>query len=151
MPITSLDDWQRLVADPQFQAPLGAVRTASADNIAPKVTAVAPQNGATGVSPSTNVSATFSEAMTASTINATTFKLFRLNADGTTSRVAAAVTYNPTSKMAVLNPNSNLSLGRKYKATFGTGATDPAGNALDQDPTKTGNQGKTWTFTVRRT
>jgi hypothetical protein len=62
MPITALDDWQRLVADPQFQAPLGAVRTASADNTAPKVTAVAPQNGATGVSPSTNVSATFSEA-----------------------------------------------------------------------------------------
>jgi hypothetical protein len=62
MPITALDDWQRLVADPQFQAPLGAVRTASADNTAPKVTAVAPQNGATGVNPSTNVSATFSEA-----------------------------------------------------------------------------------------
>jgi beta-mannanase len=62
MPITALDDWQSLVADPQFQAPLGAVRTASADNTAPKVTAVAPQNGATGVNPSTNVSATFSEA-----------------------------------------------------------------------------------------
>jgi hypothetical protein len=62
MPITSLDDWQRLVADPQFQAPLGAVRTASADKTAPKVAAVAPQNGATGVSPSTNASATFSEA-----------------------------------------------------------------------------------------
>jgi hypothetical protein len=151
MPITALDDWQSLVADPQFQAPLGPVITASVDTAAPKVTAVAPQNGATGVNPSTNVSATFSEAMTASTINATTFKLFRLNADGTTSRVAAAVTYSPTSKMAVLNPNNNLSLGRKYKATIGTGATDPAGNALDQDPTKTGNQGKTWTFTVRRT
>jgi hypothetical protein len=62
MPITSLDDWQKLVADPQFKAPLRAVRTASADNTAPKVTAVAPQNGATGVSPSANVSATFSEA-----------------------------------------------------------------------------------------
>jgi hypothetical protein len=62
MPITSLDDWQNLVADPQFKAPLGAVRTASADNTAPKVTAVAPQNGATGVNPSTNISATFSEA-----------------------------------------------------------------------------------------
>jgi hypothetical protein len=151
MPITSLDDWQNFVADPQFQAPLGTVITAAGDTAAPKVTAVAPQNGATGVNPSTNVSATFSEAMTASTINATTFKLFRLNADGTTSQVAAAVTYSPTSKMAVLNPNNNLSLGRKYKATFGTGARDLAGNALDQDPTKTGNQGKTWTFTVRRT
>jgi hypothetical protein len=151
MPITSLDDWQNFVADPQFQAPLGTVITAAGDTAAPKVTAVAPQNGATGVNPSTNVSATFSEAMKASTINATTFKLFRLNADGTTSQVAAAVTYSPTSKMAVLNPNNNLSLGRTYKATFGTGATDPAGNALDQDPTKTGNQGKTWTFTVRRT
>jgi hypothetical protein len=88
--------------------------------------------------------------MKASTINASTFKLFRLNADGSASRVAAAVTYGQTNKMAFLNPNNNLSLGARYKATFGTGATDPAGNALDQDPTKTGNQGKTWTFTVRR-
>jgi hypothetical protein len=89
--------------------------------------------------------------MKASTINATTFKLFRLNADGTESRVVAAVTYSQTSKKAVLNPNNNLRLGATYKATFGTGTRDLAGNALDQDPTKTGNQGKTWTFTVRRT
>lgn len=55
------------------------------------------------------------------------------------------------SKKAVLNPNNSLRLGATSKATFGTGTRDLAGNALDQDPTKTGNQGKTWTFTVRRT
>jgi len=40
MPITSLDDWQNLVTDPQFRVPLGQVTTALADNTAPKVTAV---------------------------------------------------------------------------------------------------------------
>jgi hypothetical protein len=65
--------------------------------------------------------------MKASTINATTFKLFRLNADGTASRVAGAVTYSQTSKMAFLNPNSKLRLGATYKAR------DLASNALDQD------------------
>ena len=151
MPITALDDWQGLVADPQFQVPLGPVITGSGDTAAPKVTAVTPQNGATGVSPSINVSATFYEAMKASTINTNTFKLFRLNANGTTTQVAATVTYSATSKKAVLNPNINLRLGAKYRATVGTGAKDLADNALDQNPTMTGNQSKTWTFTVRRT
>jgi beta-mannanase len=40
MPITSLDDWQNLVTDPQFRVPLGQPTTALADNTAPKVTAV---------------------------------------------------------------------------------------------------------------
>ncbi|MBA3387977.1 MAG: Ig-like domain-containing protein [Rubrobacter sp.] len=154
MPITALDDWKALVADPQFKVPLGAVgsvgKSEPGDTTAPKVAAVTPSNRATRVSPSANVTATFSEAMKASTINATTFKLFRLNADGSKRRVAAAVSYSQTSKKAVLNPNNNLRLGATYKATITTGARDLAGNALDQNPTKTGNQGKTWKFTVKR-
>jgi len=150
MPITALDNWRTLVKDPQLRTPLRA-RATFGDLTAPKVRAVTPQDGATGVSPSANISATFSEAMKASTINATTFKLFRLNADGTTSRVAAAVTYNRTGKKAVLNPNNNLRLGATYKATIDTGARDLAGNALDQDRTKPGDQTRNWKFTVKRT
>jgi hypothetical protein len=48
-------------------------------------------------------------------------------------------------------PPANVSApSPRHKATFGTGAKDLMGNALDQERTKTGNQGKTWTFTVRR-
>ena len=152
LPYSALDNWQALVKDPQFNQPLGApVRSAvPSDTTAPKVNAVTPLNRATGVSPSANVTATFSEAMDAGTINGTTFNLFRLNADGTTSRVAAAVSYNRTAKKAVLNPNNNLRLGATYKAVVTTGAKDLAGNALDQYRTKAGNQVKTWKFTVRR-
>jgi hypothetical protein len=242
-----LDDWQRLVADPQFQAPLGAVITAPADNsapappiiispannsfdtdanitlsgtaevgskiqifegttprgtlttanssgswskaltgvtngshtyratatdaanntsefsnartvivdtIKPRVSTTTPPAGATGVSPTTNVSANFSEAMMSSTLRdpttlrSTTFTLRRTD---TTTQVAATVSYNATTKSATLNPDTNLKLGKTYIATVTTGARDLAGNALDQDPTMTGNQPKTWSFTVRRT
>jgi hypothetical protein len=124
MPFTALDNLKALVvADPKFKVPPGAVRSeVPGDTTAPKVTAVTPGNRATGVSPSANVTATFSEAMKASTINGTTFKLFRLNADGSKSRVAAAVNYSRASKKAVLNPDSSLRLGATYKATIGTGA-----------------------------
>jgi hypothetical protein len=103
-----------------------------------------------------NVIATFTEAMDASTtdgdastINGTTFKLVKLNADGTTTRVAAAVSYAAAPNKAILNPSSNLSSGQTYKATVTTGAQDLAGNALDQNSTLAGNQPRSWRFTVQ--
>ena len=108
------------------------------------------------IAPTANVSATFSEAMDASTndgdpstINATTFKLLRLNADGTTTRVTAAVSYAAATEEAILNPSSDLSSGQTYKATVTTGAQDLAGNALDQNPNIAGNQPKSWKFKVQ--
>ena len=132
--------------------------TTPTDTTAPKVTSTSPGNNTTGIAPGVNVTATFSEAMDASTtdgdsstINGTTFMLFRLNADGTTTRVTAAVSYDAATKKAILNPSTNLSLGRTYKATVTTGAQDLAGNRLDQDQNPSnGNQPKNWKFTVRR-
>ena len=43
---------------------------------------------------------------------------------------------------------ANLQRGATYKATVATAVKELAGNALDQSPTTTGNQPKTWTFTV---
>ena len=127
-----------------------------ADTTPPKVMSTSPANNATMIAPTTNVTATFTEAMDASTtdgdastINGTTFKLVKLNADGTTTRVTAAVRYAATTKKAILDPASNLSSRRTYKATVTTGAQDLAGNALDQNPNIAGNQSKNWKFTVR--
>jgi dipeptidyl aminopeptidase/acylaminoacyl peptidase len=127
-----------------------------ADTTPPKVMSTSPANGAKRIAPGVNVTATFTEAMDAiaddgdpSTINATTFKLVRLNADGTTTRVTAAVSYVATTKKATLNPSSNLSSRRTYKATLTSGAQDLAGNALDQNPNIAGNQSKNWNFTVQ--
>ena len=114
------------------------------DTTAPKVSFATPTG--TGVARGTNVTATFSEAMDAATINTTTFKLLKA---GSTNKVGAALTYNAATQQAVLDPNSSLAAGTKYKAVVTIGAEDLAGNALDQKPKKAGNQQKTWTFTTR--
>ncbi|MDP9438474.1 MAG: Ig-like domain-containing protein [Actinomycetota bacterium] len=140
-----------------------ASKTVIVDKVKPKVLSTNPLAGATGVLPGTNVVANFSEAMNANTLrNATTlrsatFKLARKNPDGTTTAVAAKVSYAVTTTAtgakvykATLNPDANLQLGKTYVATVTSGAKDVAGNALDQSPTVLGDQSKVWTFTVRR-
>jgi hypothetical protein len=120
----------------------------------PTVISTSPANNTTGIAPA-NVIATFSEDMDASdadgdpsTITATTFKLVKLNSNGTTTKVTANVSYDATTKQAILGPTSNLSSGT-YKATVTTGAQDLAGNALDQKPNIAGNQSKSWKFMVQ--
>lgn len=126
----------------EFSVPL----TVNVDRTSPSVGSVTPANLATGVSPATNVAATFSEKMGASSIFATTFKLARLvrRADGTIARspVAATVRYDATRRRATLDPGAGLVLGARYEATITTGVRDLAGNALLRN--------KVWTFTVRR-
>lgn len=57
---------------------------------APKVVSTVPTADTTGVSPAVNVTATFSEDMSASSIDASTFKLFK---KGSTTKIAAQVSY----------------------------------------------------------
>jgi Bacterial Ig-like domain len=117
----------------------------------PTVISTSPANKTTWTATDKVVTATFSEDMKASSIvtPATTFKLGKLNANGTTTKVTATVTYDTATKQAILDPSSDLSLGQTYKATVTTGAQDSAGNALDQKPNIAGNQSKSWKFTVQ--
>ena len=124
-----------------------AQRSFTVDAIAPKVTSIHPTENATGVAPAVNVKATFSEAMRASSITTNTVKLFRA---GTTTPLAAGVSYDAERKTAILDPDANLRLGAKYKAVVTTATRDLAGNRLDQDEDPSnGNQPKVWFFTVR--
>ena len=116
------------------------------DTTAPRVDRVVPANSATRVAPGSNVSATFSEAMMAGSIDTSTVKLFK---KGATTPIASLVGYDASTKKAVLNPNANLKRGTTYKAVVTTGAKDLAGNMLDQDPGVTGNQQKAWSFKTR--
>jgi hypothetical protein len=111
----------------------------------PKVSGVVPAENATAIRPYENLTATFSEAMKASTINSTTFKLFK---KGSTTAITSTVNYDPTAKKVYLNPWLELESEVTYKAVVTTGAKDLAGNALDQNPTLTGNQQKVWYFTT---
>jgi PA14 domain/Bacterial Ig-like domain/Malectin domain/Abnormal spindle-like microcephaly-assoc'd, ASPM-SPD-2-Hydin/Glucose / Sorbosone dehydrogenase len=110
------------------------------DTTPPTVTQTAPPAGVTGAAAAANVEATFSEAMSASSITATTFTLQKQGAAGP---LAAAVTYDTATKKAILNPSADLEAGATYTATIKGGAggvKDAAGNALAAD--------KVWSFTV---
>jgi hypothetical protein len=127
--------------------------TTPTDPTAPRVESTSPTSNATRVDPTTNVTAFFSEEMLASSIEDTTFKLTK---KGSTTKIGAMVKYFPDDLFtaefdprATLDPNSSLRSGLTYKAVVTKGAKDVEGNSLDQDPTTTGLQQKTWLFTVR--
>jgi hypothetical protein len=113
--------------------------TSNASCAPPTVISVAPPNLATGICPNTLVTATFSEAMTASTINGTTFTL---TGPGLTA-VAGVVTYVASSDVATFTPNNPLALNTLYTAAITTGAEDLAGTPLASN--------YVWTFTTSAT
>ena len=119
--------------------------TAPPDTMAPTVTRTAPKANANEVAPTANVRATFSEEMNSDTIDGQIFQLFK---KGTTTQIAAQVSYNADTDTAKLDPTSNLRRGVAYKAVVSTWAKDAAGNRLDQNSSTTGLQQKVWYFTV---
>ncbi|MBA3329920.1 MAG: Ig-like domain-containing protein, partial [Actinobacteria bacterium] len=133
-------DFGHVVENPSIKAIeiLSGSGGGGTDITKPTVTARTPAAGTTGVAAGANVTATFSEAMNAATINGTSFTLMQ----GTTS-APAAVTYSTSGNVATLNPNTDLTAGATYTATVkgGTGGVaDSAGNTLAANDT--------WTFTV---
>jgi hypothetical protein len=106
-------------AETMTNAPLAV----TIDTTAPAVTTRGPAVNATGVSQAANSSATFSEPVTG--VNGTT-----LNLKKGTVAVAAAVTYNATTRVATLNPTAALVAGTKYTTSLTSAVKDVAGNLL---------------------
>ena len=100
----------------------------------PTVISTVPVNGSTTVPVNTPISATFSEAMNATTINSATFTL---TGPGATP-VAATVTFAGTT--ATFTPTTTLATSTLYMATITTGAKDLTGAALAAN--------FVWTFTT---
>ncbi len=127
-------------------------RTVTINDItAPLVTGSTPTGK--GVARNAPLTATFSEQMNPNTLSKSTFKLFKVNSDGTTTRIRnTTVTPSTDGLTATLDPfgtsTTLLRANSKYKAVVTTGAKDLAGNALDQNSSRTGNQSKVWTFTT---
>jgi dipeptidyl aminopeptidase/acylaminoacyl peptidase len=134
--------------------PTPASRAWTVDTVKPRVTGVSPANLATGVAPGTNLTATFSEAMKANTITRSTFQLFKVNSNGSMTQVTnVTVSLSSDGLKATLNPfgtsTTLLARNTRYRAMITTGAKDLAGNALDQKPSVSGDQGMIWSFTTR--
>jgi hypothetical protein len=100
--------------------------TQPADAAAPSVSSNIPANAATSTAVNSTITATFSEAMDASTITTATFTL----QEGTTV-VSGAVTYVGTT--ATFKPTSTLAASTTYTAAITTGVKNLAGNALAND------------------
>ena len=112
---------------------------APADTSAPTVTARSPGSNATGSSRTANITATFSEPVTG--VSGSTFTLKNTSTGAT---ITAVVSYNATTRVATLNPNTTLASRSKFTVTLTGGATairDAAGNPLTTT---------TWTFTTGR-
>ncbi|WP_035671967.1 Ig-like domain-containing protein [Flavobacterium sp. 83] len=102
--------------------------------VCPVVSSTVPLNGALGVPFRQVISATFNEAMNASTINAATFTV--TEAGGTA--ITGTIAYSATT--ATFTPTSPLKPNTTYTGRIKTGVKDLTGNALQTD--------YTWTFTT---
>lgn len=106
------------------------------DTTPPTVLSTSPSNNATGVAVNTSITATFSEAMNASTINTGTFTV---RTD--TTPISGMVTYSGTT--ATFIPSGNLNYNTTYIATITTGVRDVAGNSMASE--------YVWSFTTSST
>lgn len=120
--------------------------TVKVDTTKPTVIGTTPLNRATNVARGTNLTATFSEKMNPSTLTKSTFKLFKVNPDGTQTQVTdVVVSLSSDGLKAKLDPfgtkTTLLASNTKYKAVVTTGAKDLTGIALAQQ--------NSWTFTTK--
>jgi Bacterial Ig-like domain/WD40-like Beta Propeller Repeat len=131
--------------------------TVNIDRNAPRVSTATPTG--TQVARGAYVTAYLSEKMDPTSIDTSTFKLYRCSSTTSTNcatqitdvsvtpstdRLSATLNPFPTSPTAVLASKT------KYKVVVTTGAKDVAGNQLDQDSSLVGNQNKVWYFTTGR-
>jgi hypothetical protein len=109
---------------------------AAADLTAPTVVSTTPADGVSTVSAGlTQVTATFSEALSAGTVNSATFTL-----SGPSGALGGAAIYDGASRTATLPIAGGLEFSATYTATLMTGITDLAGNPLASN--------FTWSFTT---
>ena len=111
--------------------------TSAVDTTPPTVAGVTPASGASNVSLGTGVSATFSEAISAASVTATSFVLRDAGGNAVPASVSAS------GVTATLQPNATLAPSTSYTATLlagSSGIKDLAGNALASN--------YSWSFTT---
>ncbi len=87
----------------------------------PVVVAFTPANGASGVSTTSTITATFSKAIDPTTLNGSTFQL--LNSSNTV--LPGSITYNSSTFTATLQPSAALAAASSYTVVVRGGSVDP--------------------------
>ncbi len=121
------------------------------DTTRPTVTFTVPAAGAVGAATNSRISATFSEAMNAATLTATSFTVVNTTLG---SAVAGTVGYDAASRTATFAPSTpaTLAAGSLFTVTINTSVTDVAGNALAGNTAAFPSAGaQVWTFTTGAT
>jgi hypothetical protein len=122
---------QDLAGQPMAAAFPWSFLTSPAPDVPPTVIATSPATVATAPYPvvtvGSSISATFSKAMTANTLNSATFLL--VTTTGSTP-VNGVITYSAGSATATFAPIGGLAYNTAYTATITTGAEDLAGSGL---------------------
>ncbi|HUQ48067.1 MAG TPA: Ig-like domain-containing protein [Gemmatimonadaceae bacterium] len=96
------------------------------DTTPPRVISTLPAGGATNVSVLTPIRVTFSEPMTASSVDATTLTLSVVGIP-----IGGTVSYDPASRTASFTPSAGLlAENRTYTVTVTTGVRDTSGNPM---------------------
>ena len=120
------------------------IRSFVIDTTPPTVSSISQTDNSTGVSVSTTVEVTFSEAMSTSTIttnteNTTCSGSFQLSSDNFTTciKMSAAPSASNSDKTFTSTPSDNLSRGTNYKLRITTSAKDTYGYSLASDYTTT--------------
>lgn len=101
----------------------GGGESSDQDTTAPTVISKSPENNATGVAVNSTVTVTFSEAMSSSSIDGTTFSVRTGGID-----ISGSPIYYGT--FATFQPITTLQAFKGYTATVTTGVKDSNGNAL---------------------
>jgi hypothetical protein len=105
----------------------------------PAVTNKIPASGATGVSRTANITATFNEPVTGIPTTAAASANFKIKQTSTGTAFTSAASYNTTTRVATLNPAGTLLAKTQYTVTMTSGVKDVAGNTLTA---------LTWSFTT---
>jgi PKD repeat protein len=108
---------------------------------APTVVSRTPANGATGISQTTSVTVTFSEAVDPTTVNGTTIQLL----DPSNNLVAATINYYASTDTATLTPSSSLAMSTTYTVVVDGGSSGPAVKDLAGNPLAAND---IWSFTT---
>jgi hypothetical protein len=129
--IKTLYAWAKDAAGNVSAGVSASVTISIGDAINPTVTTVFPASNATGIARNAKAQVTFSEAMSASTISASTIYLRRASNNAS---VTATVTYDATTNIATLQPSASLVSSIKYTVYVTGGSSgsvkDLAGNSL---------------------
>jgi hypothetical protein len=104
---------------------------------APTVISTIPNSGSSGVAVNTSVTATFSQPIDASTVNANTFTL---KDNSSNNNVLGTISISSDDKTVSFKPSANLQSSTLHTATISTGIRDLEGKAMSTT--------KSWSFTT---